>query len=211
MNRSLVVLAAAMLLTASCSRQDPPPAAAHPVALEPLDPALQQVARARGQAIATQAFAVLSSNLLQAVRQSGVSDALPFCSAQAIPLTALVAQTNDVVLRRVSHRSRNPKNLANPFEQALIREFQSELRSGKPPQPRIVPADAGTVSFYAPIVMGTNLCLKCHGQPETDIALEDLAVIRRLYPGDNAIGFALGDVRGLWRIDFARSSLETRR
>jgi hypothetical protein len=39
------------------------------------------------------------------------------------------------------------------------------------------------------------LCLKCHGQPEDDIALEYVVTIRRLYPADGATGFKLGDLR----------------
>jgi len=39
------------------------------------------------------------------------------------------------------------------------------------------------------------LCLKCHGQPEDDIALENLVTIRRLHPADTATGFKLGDLR----------------
>jgi hypothetical protein len=39
------------------------------------------------------------------------------------------------------------------------------------------------------------MCLKCHGQPEDDIALENLVTIRRLYPADAATGLKLGDLR----------------
>jgi hypothetical protein len=31
---------------------------------------------------------------------------------------------------------------------------------------------------------------------------ENLALIRQLYPADEATGFSLGEVRGLWRIGF---------
>ena len=43
--------------------------------------------------------------------------------------------------------------------------------------------------------MPSELCLKCHGQPEDDIALEYVVTIRRLYPADGATGFKLGDLR----------------
>jgi hypothetical protein len=32
-------------------------------------------------------------------------------------------------------------------------------------------------------------------------------VIRRLYPEDQATGFSLGDLRGMWRIDFKKNDL----
>jgi hypothetical protein len=155
---------------------------------------------ARGQSITAQAFGLLSSNLLSAIQQSGVSNALPFCSAMAIPLTSLMADTNEVTLRRVSHRPRNPANRASSRELELIENYQSTLAAGGRPQPLLLTND--TITFYAPIVITNSLCLQCHGQPGRDIAPENLEVIRRLYPNDEATGFGVGDIRGLWRIDF---------
>jgi hypothetical protein len=51
------------------------------------------------------------------------------------------------------------------------------------------------------------MCLNCHGEPDKDIKPENLALIRRLYPQDQATGFQLGELRGAWRIDFPASSL----
>ena len=65
----------------------------------------------------------------------------------------------------------------------------------------------GQTTFLAPILLSKELCLKCHGQPGKDIAPGDLETIRRLYPGDEATGFAMGELRGLWRIDFPTASL----
>jgi hypothetical protein len=166
-----------------------------------------QAATLRGKAIAAQGFALLSTNLLLAIEQHGVSNALPFCSAQALPLTSLVARTNGVELRRVSHKARNPANQANEAEQALILRLQTGGSTEARPQPMVVGTAPDTVTFYAPIVISDALCLKCHGQPEEDIALDDLVTIRRLYPSDAATGFKLGDLRGLWRVDFKRSAL----
>jgi hypothetical protein len=162
---------------------------------------------ARGQSITAQAFGLLSSNLLSAIQQSGVSNALPFCSAMAIPLTSLVADTNGVTLRRVSHRPRNPANRANSRELELIESYRSTLAAGGKPQPLLLTND--TITFYAPIVITDSLCLQCHGQPGRDIAPENLEVIRRLYPNDEATGFGVGDVRGLWRIDFKAGTVAT--
>ncbi len=51
-------------------------------------------------------------------------------------------------------------------------------------------------------MLGNPLCLQCHGTPNQDIAPETLAAIQKLYPGDKATGFKLGDLRGLWRVTF---------
>ena len=49
--------------------------------------------------------------------------------------------------------------------------------------------------------LGQPLCLKCHGQPEREIAPSTMEVLRRLYPEDRATGFRLGELRGMWRVD----------
>ena len=167
----------------------------------------EELLLARGKAITQEAFQLLSSNLKQALLRGGVSEALPYCSLQAGPLTRQVAKTNDVVLRRVSHEPRNPKNRADETEAALLKRFGKELADSKPPQPVVVRGDSGQAVYFAPIVLNNPLCLKCHGQPGTDIGAANLATIRELYPQDKATGFKLGELRGMWRVDFKPATL----
>lgn len=162
---------------------------------------------ARGQAIVKEAGALLSSNLLAAIQAKGLTNALAYCSVKALPLAELVATGNKVELRRVSHRARNPQGKADAFESEVLRHFQSQLAPNQPPPPLLTSNRADTVTFFAPIVINNPLCLQCHGEPGKDITPENLAFIRGLYPQDAATGFKVGDLRGMWRIDVARSNL----
>lgn len=167
-------------------------------------------ARQRGQAITARAFGVLSSNLMTALARGGVSNALQFCSVEALPLTASVADTNQFTLRRVSHKARNPQNKADAAELAVLEAFRAAMAEGKTPAPLVRTNASGGATFFAPIVLNNPLCLNCHGQPGTDIKPEHLALLRQLYPHDQATGFKFGDVRGLWRIDFKPEGLKAR-
>ncbi len=169
---------------------------------------VETLARERGKAIAAQAFGVLSSNLTTALSQGGVSNAVQFCSVEALPLTTSVADTNHVTLRRVSHKARNPKNRPDAAELAVLDEFRASLSPGKTATPIVRTNASGDATFFAPIVLNNPLCLNCHGQPGTDIKPEHLALLQRLYPKDEATGFKLGDLRGLWRIDFKPEALK---
>ena len=213
--RSLVavggLLAGLMLAGFSCGKTSPPLSADSGGEIPPPSPEVAQAALEKGRMIAAQAFGLLSSNLLQAVNQYGVSNALPFCSAQAIPLTTLVAHTNGVQLQRVSHKPRNPANRATASELELIDHLERRLKSGQPVQPTVLASASNQVTFYAAIVITNRLCLQCHGIPEEDITIENLVTINRLYPRDEATGFQLGDLRGLWRIDFASEALGVER
>jgi hypothetical protein len=57
--------------------------------------------------------------------------------------------------------------------------------------------------FYKPIKTGLPACLKCHGQPGSDIEPAAFDKIQQLYPADLATGYELNDFRGLWKIEFS--------
>jgi len=193
--------------TDSPSSLTPTPPLATPT--PPADP-VAAAALARGQSIAAQAFALLSSNLSQAIGQSGLTNALAFCSDQALPLTDLVAATNQARIRRVTHKPRNPRSLATPAERLILDAYRVELARGNTAlAPVVVSPDPITVTVYAPIVIANPLCLDCHGTPGAELRPEVLAFIRRLYPQDAATGFRLGELRGAWRIDLAVGEIRT--
>lgn len=200
-----ILLAFPVLILVGCSQAtDPTATAAVPTAISA---PVQQLAIERGKAIAMETFSLLSSNLQSAIQQGGVSNALPFCSLAASPLTSGMAAKHGVALRRVTHKPRNPEGRANASELAVLKHFASALNGTNPPSPLVTNLAPATVTFFAPIVLNNELCLKCHGEPGRDIAAENLAVIQMLYPYDEATGFKLGDLRGAWRIDFPLATL----
>ena len=193
------------LILVGCSKATDPTATA--VAPTAISAPVQQLAIERGKAIAMETFSLLSSNLQSAIQQGGVSNALPFCSLAASPLTSGMAAKHEVTLRRVTHRPRNPAGRADATEQAVLNRFAAMMTGTNPPPPWVTNLAPNTVTFFAPILLNSELCLKCHGEPGRDIAAENLAVIRKFYPQDEATGFKLGDLRGAWRIDFPLAPL----
>lgn len=188
-----------------CSPSPPETAPATDTPPVVLSAGVQDAARQRGRAIAAEAFALLSANLQSAIQAGGVSNALPFCSLAASPLTASLAEKHGVTLRRITHKPRNPQARADAAGLAILKSFETALAHGAtnpPPSPVVTNLDGYAVTFFAPIVLNNELCLKCHGDPGQDIAPADLEVIRSLYRQDEATGFRLGQLRGAWRIDF---------
>ena len=203
----LAILITSAFTLAGCSK---------PVATAPPPPALtaevQQAAIQRGKAIAADTFALLSSNLQTAMQSGGVSNALPFCSLAASPLTAGMAEKHGVTLKRITHKARNPASKASETELTVLKSFAATLAAGattNPPAPFATNLVAGQATFFAPILTANELCLKCHGKPGQDISAENLAVIQKHYPQDEATGFQLGQLRGAWRIDFPLAMLTT--
>lgn len=179
--------------------------------MSPVVDAGEAALKARAVAIAKEAFSELSSNLLAAITRSGLNEALPYCSDKAIPITMGVAAKNGVGLRRISHKARNPANKATDEELAVIRRFQSELAADRALAPVAVTNATHGVAIYVPIVLSNPLCLSCHGKPGAELSADVHATIRRLYPQDQATGFALGDLRGAWRVGFSAKAGATQR
>lgn len=158
----------------------------------------------RGKAIVTEAFSVLSSNLMAAMQRGGIVEALPYCSVKAIPLTEGISATKGVELRRLSHKPRNPLNRAEGKELEVLRAFEQSLTEGTALQPVVVADEEGRMVFRAPIVLNNPLCLNCHGEPGKDIKSEAQTLLEELYPEDQATGFKLGELRGMWRVRFSK-------
>lgn len=181
-------------------------------AVTPLPPSLSPEQHAaglrQGQAIVADTFSLLSSNLQSAIRSGGVSNALPFCSVAAVPLTASLAGRHGVTVRRLTHKPRNPANRANEVESIILDHFRKSNAETNPPVPVVTNLNATTLSYFAPIFLNNELCLRCHGEAGVDIVPEDLAIIQRLYPQDQATGFRLGDLRGAWRVDIPVAQLD---
>lgn len=155
---------------------------------------------ADGKRLTAEAFALLSKNLADAIAKDGVPGAIGFCSEKALPLTASV----DANLRRVSHKARNPKNTADATELEILNAFRETLKAGKSAEPQLRKHPDGSETFFAPIVLANPLCLKCHGAPGQDIDAETLAALHKRYPQDEATGFKLGQLRGMWRVDWRK-------
>ena len=158
----------------------------------------------KGMEITGQLQQLLASNLQQAIADSGVSHALQFCSLQAYPFTDSVAELNGVKIKRASSKARNMKNRPEFDEFKIIANYREAMAEGSSPEP-IVEESEQLFSYYAPIMMFAPLCLKCHGILETDIAPQDFIVINMIYPQDQATGFSLNELRGIWRVDFDKS------
>jgi hypothetical protein len=205
MKRTILTITAAVSVAASAFGQDAPSSGA-------ASRQDQRVAslRERGQAITQRAFKLLSSNLMQAVAEGGVTNALSFCSTRALPLTHSVVEGEPVVLRRVSHKARNPKNKADASELMILQAFSEKLAAGEKPSPIVRTHANGAATYFAPIPLNNPLCLNCHGVPGKEIKPEALKLLKKLYPKDEATGFKFGELRGMWRVDFKPTSATRR-
>ena len=162
--------------------------------------------RSEGKTIVANAASLLSSNLMHAITHGGITNAIGFCSIHALPLTESSARDRAVLLRRVSTRTRNAENAPDGIEQRIIEQYECELKHGSMPAP-LVEVYQDEARYFEPIVLVNALCLSCHGDPTSQIRPQTLDLIQKFYPNDEATGFKLNELRGIWSVSFREGSL----
>lgn len=151
-----------------------------------------------GDSITQAAQATLLQHVGKAMKAGGPVEAIGFCNLEASPIMDSLSQQFGATISRISFQARNPDNAVNSQLDSLqLAGFGRE----EAPTSTLVEADGHAV-YYKAIRIGMETCLKCHGQPETDIAPATLAKLQELYPKDLATGYQMGDLRGAWKVGF---------
>lgn len=174
---------------------------------KPQDPLSNEEAAAyqtKGSELASSTQKVLASNLIGTIQEGGAENALEFCNIQAIPLTDSMAVELKAHIKRVTDRPRNSGNKANETELAYIKSAQENLSEGSEVEPSIQ-LSGGKVTGYYPIITN-QLCMQCHGSEGSEINEPTLTKIKALYPEDEATGYAVGELRGIWVVEMERDS-----
>jgi hypothetical protein len=152
-------------------------------------------------AAARNAAASLGADLLgmltTALQEGGPAGALAFCADSAQARTARHAAAG-IYLRRVGTRVRNPMNAPDSVERTVLAAFAAALEAGTLPADTffvVAGGDGPDRLHYLRPVRVSEPCLACHGDPA---AIPDTvrAVLAARYPGDQATGYRLGDLRG---------------
>ncbi len=128
--------------------------------------------------------------LTGALQEGDPESAIAVCRDRA-PQIAAELSVGGVRMGRTSHKLRNPANAPEPWVEPLLAAY---LEDPENPQPRAVRLDDSTIGYVEPIY-AMSFCLSCHG-PSLEPALHE--TIQSLYPEDQATGFHMNDVRGLF-------------
>lgn len=193
MKKVLPILASVIIigLIANCQfKSEPKPEA------KQVDPAAYTM---KGKELATATQKVLGGNLKAAIESKGTEHALEFCNVKAYPLTDSMAVALNAAISRVSDQPRNAANTANEDELAYIAHAKEVLAEGGEVTPKLAQLGDKVVGYY-PIITN-QLCMQCHGNPDSQIKDATLAKINQLYPADEATGYSEGELRGIWVVE----------
>lgn len=152
----------------------------------------------RARAAAAALAGKLPARLQAEIAAGGTVSAIRVCSEIAQPMTAELSGP-ELSIRRVSLKVRNPADRPDDWERARLETFAAQHGRGElPAEHHEVVEGEGEggreLRYLKPVLVGP-VCLRCHG----DAAQLEPEVARRLaelYPADEAVGYAEGDLRG---------------
>jgi len=144
------------------------------------------------------------AELQQALRQGlarGPVEAITACQLRAPEIAKDLSQGN-VRLGRTSHRLRNPANAPPSWVSPILEAYLANPSEQTPTTVRLPNEKSG---YVEPIPL-QPLCLACHGSA---LAPDVAARIDELYPEDQAVGFEVGELRGVFWIEFFERTVDT--
>jgi hypothetical protein len=145
----------------------------------------------------------LSSELKAALQSGGIPAAIEVCQRMATPITEGITAEEDLVqISRTALRFRNPANAPSADSREILEEWTAYVTAtGQTPKPAVARTDRTLIVHY-PIRLQAN-CLACHGDPDS-FQPEVTEALKNFYPNDAAVGFAEGDLRGAFRVEYRR-------
>lgn len=162
--------------------------------------------RHMGDSIIKATFDTLRNALTTAMQTKGVSQAVHYCNENAYPITATLASEN-ITIKRVAEKYRNPQNAPDSIDAIQWNIFLAAKAKGDSLR-SVVITEKNLLHYYKPILLQPT-CISCHGDSGKDIPQAVINTIDSLYPRDKARDFAVGDLRGMWKISFNTQSNPT--
>jgi len=160
-----------------------------------------------GNKIAVSAKRTLGKNLQNAIQNGGVENAIGFCNINALPLIDSLSNSFGAKIKRVSLKARNPNDIPNNLERELLEAYAYQWKDSIPLKTNVQALEGNKYLFTLPILIDNALCLTCHGAKDNGLSKETDDFIKSLYPDDQATGYQIGDLRGLWSITIPKKKV----
>lgn len=143
----------------------------------------------------------LKGELKTAMKSGGPVEAIQVCNRVAPAIANEQSDKSSWSVGRTSLKLRNPDNQPDAWELAVLKKFEERKANGEDVKPmahfEVVEEDGKKVFRFMKAIPTGEVCLNCHGSDLKPAVAEQ---INKLYPNDQATGFALGDIRGAFTL-----------
>ena len=156
---------------------------------------------AKAKALVARLQSTLQGELMGAMREGGPVKAIEVCRDRAPKLASEISRESGWTVARTALKVRNPKNVPDPWEKAVLTEFASRALAGEDfatlEKSEVVEVEGTKVFRFMKAIRTGEPCLTCHGAATKP---ELAAKVKALYPEDQATGFSAGDLRGAFTL-----------
>lgn len=137
----------------------------------------------------------LSAELASAMANGGPAAAVLVCKDRAPAIAAEIEAASGVDIERTALRIRNPENAPDAWETTTMESFAARRKAGEAwAAMSATLVDGEQLRWMRPIPLGP-MCVTCHGEA-SGITPETRQALLAIYPGDHAVGFSPGELRG---------------
>ncbi|HVS53095.1 MAG TPA: DUF3365 domain-containing protein [Opitutaceae bacterium] len=171
----------------------------------PLDAPEVAEVRSLGERAINRLAVSLVTEASSTVARKGLLAALGVCHLRNVAATGAIIpdMPRITVWKRTSLRLRDVANAPDPAERLVLQRIRAELEEGNAPSKLLVqridhPDGAKEWRVYRPIAVAAQ-CLACHGEPDA-MSLELREELKARYPSDEAVGYSVGEWRGIVRV-----------
>jgi hypothetical protein len=165
-------------------------------AAEPVTGAGPPPETAGAEAAARALGAALKGRLTSVLQAEGPAAAARVCADEAAALTAQVASETGYAVGRTSLRPRSGSNAGPDWAAAWLRAVGEGPAARVGPHRERVDGPRGpTARVLLPLAI-EGPCVLCHG-PVDALPADVRALLAARYPGDQAVGYQPGDLRGV--------------
>lgn len=138
----------------------------------------------------------LKSTLQVSVKEGGFVKGIEACSLQAENIASKHSQGNWTV-SRTSLKTRNSKNVPDPWEKKVLTDFDRQLADGQAVSTLVASTKHGDAFRLMKAIPTQGLCLACHG---ASLSAAVKKVLLEKYPHDKATGYEEGEIRGAFSL-----------
>lgn len=164
-----------------------------------------EATRKAGDSIVTVATQEVGQLLQEKLKEGGVAAALPYCPPENFAAIKALEEKYGATAHRTSSKLRNPNNKPEEKIDFYLQQYEQD----KLKEPQVLELSQQDLLYTAPIYIRSEACLRCHGTPGQEIAAQDYQLLQQNYPNDQATGYKMGELRGMWYIRFTKKGIVT--
>jgi hypothetical protein len=136
----------------------------------------------------------LQKELSSSIEKTGLKGAVSNCKLISPAKEREFLEENQIEIKRVSEKNRNPEHKPDEWETIVLQKWQSDLSEGKEISVSFTKTSNG-LRVMKPILIENGVCLHCHGK-SAEMDPDLLTHIRDLYPEDKAVDYEMKQLRG---------------